>query len=636
MKIVYRHIINFFEENPPIEEVSKNLYQLGHENEIINNYIDIEFTPNRGDCLSAYGIARDLGVFYTFKNNFEIYDECIETLSLNFQNNSVEDCPSISFLNIEIDQPPKEYKQYLNSYFEELNIKKNNFFTDISNYLAYEIGQPTHCYDYDVVGNSIEFINTDKEYEFETLLGKKIKLSNNNCIFIANNKPINLAGIMGGKETSCSSSTKNVLIECAYFKPESIISKSVKYDIHSDASYKFERGVDQNIQERLLRRFIKIVQDHCSILKLEIYKKEFKSHQFTQLDLNVENINKILGISITEEMYINYLERLGFIIQNDKVIVPSFRHDISHENDLAEEVARVIGFDNIDTKEFQTSKKTFTKPLSKDHLLKNFLIKHGFSEVINMPFCNEENEHSIKVDNPLDKNKIYLRTNLRQSLISNLLFNENRQKDSIKLFEISDVYLLDPEISYKKILSIIISGRVGENYRDFSKKLDIKYLKEAFKKISIHLKDEDFIQISRNNIKSKQSSKIYIVEIEIDKVSEDVLENSNFAEIRKPNFNNYKKISDLPSSIRDVSFLLNQKKLIETLDNKLISYRSDNLKKMFIFDFYEKDSQNIKIGYRFIFQSDKYTLTVDQVDNEINKILSIATKIDGINVPGLN
>ena len=159
MKIAYSHIIEFLEENPSIEDVSKNLFQLGHENEIIDNYLDIEFTPNRGDCLSAYGAARDLGVFYSFKKDFEIYDDCIDNLSLNFQNNSVEDCPSISFLNIEIDQPPKEYKQYLNSYFKELSIKKNNFFTDISNYVAYEIGQPTHCYDYPKVGDSIEFIN---------------------------------------------------------------------------------------------------------------------------------------------------------------------------------------------------------------------------------------------------------------------------------------------------------------------------------------------------------------------------------------------------------------------------------------------------------------------------------------------
>jgi len=636
MKIVYNHIIKFLEENPSIQEVSENLFQLGHENEIIGNYLDIEFTPNRGDCLSAYGIARDLGVFYTFKKDFAVNNDPINSLSLNFQNNSIEDCPSISFLNIEIDKPPKDYKHYLNSYFEELNIKKNNFFTDISNYLGYEIGQPTHCYDYHEVGDSIEFINTDKEYEFETLIGKKIKLQNNNCIFIAHNKLINLAGIMGGKQTACTANTKNVLIECAYFNPESIISKSVKYDIHSDASYKFERGVDQNIQERALRRFIKIVEDHCNILKIEIYRKEFKPYKYTYIDLDVKNINRILGTNISKDMCINYLERLGFGVENDKAIVPSYRHDISHENDLAEEVARVIGFDNIEFKEFPTPNQIIKQPITKDYLLKNFLIKHGFNEVINMPFCRKQTEYSIKVDNPLDKNKVYLRTNLRRSLIENLLFNENRQKDSIKLFEISDVYKLDSEISYKKILSIIVSGRVAENYRDFSKKLDIKYLQGVFKKINIHLKYEDFEQISRNNIKSKQNSKIYFVEIEIDEISEDIFEHSHLVKEREPTFNKYKEISDLPSSIRDISFLLNQKELIKTLESMLISYKSENLKKMFIFDFYEKDSQHIKIGYRFIFQSDEYTLTVEQVDNEINKILSIVKKIDGLTVPGLN
>ena len=636
MKIIHSDIIKFLEENPSIEETSENLFQLGHENEIIDNCLDIEFTPNRGDCLSAYGVARDLGVFYNFKKDIEKYDNSIETLSLNFKNNSIDDCPSISFLNIEIDEPPREYKHYLNSYFKEFDINKNNFFTDISNYLGYEIGQPTHCYDYDKVGNSIEFINTDKKYEFETLIGKKIKLSNNNCIFTANNKPINLAGIMGGSETSCCTETKNVLIECAYFKPESIISKSVKYDIHSDASYKFERGVDQNFQEKTLRRFIKIVEDHCNILKIEIYRKEFKPYKSRKISLDANKINNILGTNISGEMCVDYLERLGFIIENNQAIVPSYRHDISHENDLAEEVARVIGFDNIEAKDFITSKKTNQEYISKEYLLKDYLIKHGFNEVINAPFCNKKSEFSIKVDNPLDKNKTYLRTSLRQSLIENLLFNENRQKDSIKLFEISNIYKVDSEISYKTVLSIIISGRVGENYHDFSRKLDIKYLSEVLNKIDVHPKEDDFELVNRDKLKSKQNSKIFFVEIDIDQIPEAKLVDYHTGEIREPSFNKYKKISDFPSSVRDISFLVNNQKLIKTLENKIFSYKSDNLKKMFIFDYYKKNTEFIKIGYRFIFQSHKTTLTVDQVDNEIDKILSIVSKIEGISVPGLN
>ena len=634
MKILLSHIVSFFDENPSIDEVSKKLFQLGHENEIVGNILDIEFTPNRGDCLSVYGIARDLGVFYTFKENIEISDQSLKPLVLNFKNKSINDCPSISFLNIEIDELPNQYQSYLNAYFEEFAINKNNFFTDISNYLAYEIGQPTHCYDYNEIGDSIEFINSDNEIEFETLLGKKISLSNENCLFFSKNKPINLAGIMGGAQTSCSKTTKNVLIECAYFNPESIISKSVKYDIQSDASYKFERGVDPNNQEKSIRRFIKIVEDHCKINKIELYQKEFKPHTYKRIKFNVSNINKILGTDISENICISHLQRLGFSQDNNEVIVPSYRHDILNENDLAEEIARVIGFDNIDTMEFKVPKK-IPANITKDYSIKNFLIKNGFNEVINMPFCRHEMDGSIRIDNPLDKNKTFLRTNLKQSLIDNLIFNENRQKDSIKLFEISDIYQKESEIQHKKILTIIISGRAGENHIQFSEVLDIKYLKNVFKEISFELKDEMFEEVKRSDLKSKHKNKIYLLNIEIDQISDNILQHININEQREHIFNKYKKISEFPSSVRDISFLLNDSKLIKILEDELLTYKSINLKKVFIFDFYKKNHTNIKIGFRFIFQSDDHTLTINQVDDEINQILSIAQTIDGVNVPGL-
>ena len=147
MKVSYPHLVNFFKEKPSIEDVSEKLFQLGHENEIIDNILDIEFTPNRGDCLSLLGLARDLSVFFALDTLPAFYSENFEALDLNFQNHSPEDCPAISFLSINVDEIPSKYEDYLESYFTTFQINKNNFFTDISNYLAYEMGQPTHCYD---------------------------------------------------------------------------------------------------------------------------------------------------------------------------------------------------------------------------------------------------------------------------------------------------------------------------------------------------------------------------------------------------------------------------------------------------------------------------------------------------------
>ena len=261
MKIAYSHLVSFFEEEPSIEEVSNYLFQLGHENEINNDILDIEFTPNRGDCLSLLGLARDLGTFYTISEPLIYYDDNLDPLEIDFTNHSVNDCPNISFLTIEIDEVPNVYKDYLESYFSIFKINKNNFFTDISNYIAYEMGQPTHCYDNSLISGGIEFTSDIINEDFETLLDKTITLEGKNCFFRSNNEVINLAGVMGGKSTACNKDTKSVLIECAYFKPESIIGIAQKYNLHSDASYKFERGVNPDIQEKTLRRFINIVSE---------------------------------------------------------------------------------------------------------------------------------------------------------------------------------------------------------------------------------------------------------------------------------------------------------------------------------------------------------------------------------------
>jgi phenylalanyl-tRNA synthetase beta chain len=183
MKIAYRHLVQHIKESPSIEEISESLFQLGHEHEIEGTLFDIEFTPNRGDCLSVNGLLRDLSVFYTVETNQEIYSSEIEELQLDFENLLPDVCPRITFLKLEIDKNPNLYKEYLDNYFKDLNLNKNNFFTDISNYLSYETGQPTHCYDSTKINGKIVFSELDTNEEFVTLLDKKINLTEKNSVF---------------------------------------------------------------------------------------------------------------------------------------------------------------------------------------------------------------------------------------------------------------------------------------------------------------------------------------------------------------------------------------------------------------------------------------------------------------------
>ena len=641
MKIAYEHLIKFIPSRPSIENISEKFFQLGHEHEIQNNIFDMELTPNRGDCLSINGLLRDLSVFYEVTPNNEIYTDDIKSLDIDFVNNSPEACPSISFLKINIQGEISAYKGIFQDYFDDLDVNKNNFFTDISNYISYETGQPTHCYDAEKVTSLISLETSIEEYEFKTLLDKTIKLEDENLVFVQNDEVINLAGVMGGSNTACSKDTKSVIVECAYFNPENVIGQSIKYDIKSDAAHKFERGVDPLCHEKVLRRFLKIVDEHATIKNVEIFKRDYISHNSTEIPFSIERINNILGLSCNSEELQDYLTKLGFNIDKNKIIAPSYRSDIKTENDIAEEVARVIGYNNIPTQPIKIPKLSNTSAKNLELLennIKTLLISEGFFEVINDPFVNHETNNSIKLDNPLDSGRKNLRINLEKSLIDNLLYNERRQQDSIKLFEITDVYYIDKkELKSKRKLGIICSGRVGKNYQDFSRKIDNKYLTNILEKFNKKISFNPHL-INRDELETKLNDKIIYLEIdlyELENYDFDILDKEKFI-LNKNNFKKYIPISSFPSSVRDLSFAVADKEKYHDLQNLLLDYKDILIKEIFVFDFYHNENKDeIKIGFRFVFQSNSSTITEGEVNNIMNEIIEKALSIPSVEIPGL-
>ena len=635
MKISFDHILKFLDVSPKIEEISEKLFQLGHEHSIEKNIFDFEFTPNRGDCLSLNGLARELGVFYSLRNDLKIYESDIPKLDLDFQNYSKSNCPRISFLKIKIDKRKKVYEDYLESYFTDLNINKNNFFTDISNYLAYELGQPTHCYDYSKLGKKIILKSSTSCKEFKTLLGNKITLEGKNTLFFSDNLPINLAGIVGGKSTACSADTDEVLVECAYFKPDFLMGKSVAYNVVSDAAYKFERNVDQASHEKVLRRFINIVADHAEIVDIGLYVDNNSEIKNKEISFDASKINKIIGINLSDNHIKNIFYELGFKFQNNKIVIPSHRNDIEHINDLAEEIARVFGYDNVPIKEIKIPNLNKGED-KKNELIKSFMIDNGFYETINNPFLDISNKNSIKVDNPLDSSRKYLRNSLKESLIKNLIFNSKRQQDSIKFFEISDLYYIENnKINVMNKIGIIASGRVAKNYKDFSKKIDKNYLESIF--IDLFNVDENkFLEISSQELGLKTKYPIFFIEIESDNVKDTIIEYLPIS--KKPSkIRKFDGISEFPSTSRDLSFLVKDIQTIKKIEEVVYNIKLSNLKEVYAFDFFENHDKNqIKIGFRFIFQSRSNTLSDEQVDKIFRKVISKTLEIDGLSIPGIN
>ena len=633
MKFLYKDLLNFLSEKPSKELLSEKLFQLGHEHEIAGDIFDMELTPNRGDCLSLNGLARDLNIFFGKVQPYKIFEGDILPLDFNFKNLSTDACPKISFLEIEIEGTIAAYKPYLENYFSLLGNNKVNFFTDVSNYISYELGQPTHCFDANTINNQLTFENKICKESFMTLLDSDINLEGKNCIFTIDNKIISLAGVMGGKSTACSSQTRKALIECAYFKPEEIIGKSIKYNLVSDAAHKFERGVDIQAQEKVLRRFIAIVQDHVAIKNFKIQTFDDTAIEQSRIPIDLERVNTILGIDIEKEQYLMILNKLGFEINNNELNTPSYRHDISSQNDLAEEIARVLGYDSIKSKPLEI-KNNLNENINHIYKVKNFLVQNGFSEVINFPFTSIKDKKSITIDNPLDSNKSQLRTSLKSSLLENLQYNERRQNDSIKLFEISDLYSKADQINQERKLGLIISGRRGHNYSDFSKKLDFNYLNQILNK-GANKNIFTIEEISRADLKTKKKDKIFYTEVLIENIPADIYKDYKLNE-EQINFIKYQPVSEFPSSVRDFSFSIVDSKKYNMLISLISNLDDDILKHAYVFDFYEnKKIKEIKVGVRFIFQSVLCTLSEEEIQKTIQRLLKPILDLEGISIPGL-
>ena len=633
MKISYKHLSRYLINEVSIETISDMLFQLGHENEVQGNILDIEFTPNRGDCLSVLGLARDLNALTPSHQELEIFNGELNPLKLGFTNIATNACNKISFLYLEVDQINNNYEDYLENYFSDLNINKNNLFTDVSNYVSYELGQPSHAYDFEKIDGEIKLKFLEDNIEFQTLLGKKINLQKGDLVFADDNELINLAGLMGSQGTSCSQETKKVLIEFAFFQPDSLMGKSVKYDLNSEAAYKFERYVDPNLQEKSMRRFIQIISNHADISEMKMFSETFLDSPQRVIKLDVGKINQILGTNISDQEIKEYLEKLSLEIADESIEIPSFRNDLETENDIAEEIARVVGYDNIIPSKLKIN-ENFIGSYNLEKCVSDFLRKKGLNEVINSQFSGINQKNCIVVDNPLDSNRRYVRTNLKDSLLENLTFNEKRQKDSIKLFEISDIYLLDgsDQIEKKKMLGIIASGRIGYNRRDFSKKINKNFIQNIFCDFDEKLVDE-ILKIARHNVDSKSKDEIFYLEIELSRLAPYFKDYELSNETNK--FVKYSDISEFPSSTRDLSVLVGRIEDIEKVSKIIDDHNASILVDRFLFDFYEnKEKNQIKVAYRLIFQSKENTLSDKDVDKEMNKMVFKIIEIKNASVPG--
>ena len=614
---------------------------------------EIGVTPNRGDCMSHLGIARELSNYFNKpleQNDIKLKPNIESIIKVNSgKTNACNAYLSVEIENFDISDSDIKIRYRLSS----VGVRVINNVVDYTNYVLHDIGQPLHAFDRDKLFGTISVRKAEDNEILKTLDEQERKLSNEDLIITDNDSPIALAGVMGGYETEVTDATKNLLIESAYFDKVSIMKTSRKLNLISDASIRFERGIDYELQQKGLMRFITIFNNDQEINYSEILSSTKNSISHDVVSFNKNDITNILGAELSDEFVKQTLDKLQIEsdISNDEISFrsPSWRYDLERPIDLIEELAKHYGFNNFDsTLPIGNNLHKKGEYWNKRSYISNLLSNNNFYEVQTLSFAdNESNEiftpekKPVTVINPIDQTKNHLRTNLLSSLISTYKYNYENNSQSLKYYEINNVYDDGKHHLYKSIpnqeytLGLLIPE--NENNPDSRGMLlqnDIHTLTnivnylfpsvqfEHLLRPGFHKNYSYVIKVNEKIIgyMGKLSYKLqsslnletslYIMQINTEKVL--------LSEIQK---NSYKPLSSYPFIKFDLSFAVKDDFIASTLISFIENLLPDNENNISIFDdFTNEKSRNL--GIRIITRNYNKTYT----DEENGEILDMIVK----------
>ena len=457
---------------------------------------EIGITPNRGDCMSHLGVARELSNYFDIKiseNDFKLKSKIENVLKTN--SGKISECNS--YVSIEIENfNITDSPFYIRYRLSQVGTRVINNVVDLTNYVLYDIGQPLHAFDRDKIFGTVSVRKAKDNEKILTLDNQKRSLNKNDLVITDNDNPIALAGVMGGLETEVTENTKNLLIESAYFDKVSIMNTSRKLNLISDASIRFERGIDFNLQLKAINRFINIFSTNQDINYSSPLVDDKKNIKNKSVSFSSNDIYKILGTKIDNKFITKTLNNLDIdhTIKNEdiKFVSPSWRYDLERPIDIIEEIAKHYGFNNFDSTlpignnrnnlgDYWNSKSFFSQQLrGKDYQEIQSL---SFVDEISNQRFNPEKKY-VEVYNPIDSTNMYLRSNLFTSLLS--IYQSNLEKNSIstKYFEINTVFDKGKHEKYENIpnqlytLGVLTPSRVTNvDLRGEDKTFDIYYVK---------------------------------------------------------------------------------------------------------------------------------------------------------------
>lgn len=630
-----------------------------------NDYIfEIGVTPNRGDLFSHIGIAREIAAIYGKKLKLpeitlrESNEKSSDYIKINIESEYCKRFTGRVIRNVKISESPEWLKKALIS----VGLRPRNNVVDITNYVMYEVGQPLHAFDYDNIRGKQIIVKVANSGDKFTTLDSKERILNEYSLMVCDAEGYSaIAGIMGGEFSEITEKTQNVLLESAYFDPVCIRRNSKKLGLQTDASQRFERGVDISKIVYASNRAAQLIQEIAGgeVLKgiVDVYPEKFSE---IVVGLRLDQVERIIGQCFTEKEVIDLLERIEieFVEKSDgklKFRIPEHRRgDIYREIDLIEEIVRIYGYDKIENLssiklrldlQYEFNNKFF-ELLDKT---RNHFIGRGFNEVITYSQQDEKliekfTSNYVKIKNPNSVEMNVMRINLLFGMLATIRNNLNFSgKDiSLKLFETGRVFKRENNnFKEQTLLCVALAGKY--DYRSFNTKernfdyFDLKGEVETYLE-KLHINDYSFVSINNEKelasagiyINNKESGTFYIVGPELLKLFDiDIpvfVAELNVDDILRaiPARVRYSEIPRFPSVKRDLAFVVDNKINYKDIITLIKKIAGDNLKTLELFDVYE----DIKLGvgkksmaFKMEFNSKDKTLTDDEVTELVSKII---------------
>ena len=630
---------------------------------------EIGLTPNRCDAMSHLGVARDINAYLNFqsaKSNQLLKDynqisgiEFKDKLDLNvsIQNDNCLRYSGLIIKDLKIKESPDWLKKRLTS----IGVKSINNVVDITNYVLHDIGQPLHAFDYNKInGKEIIVRNARSGEKIVTLDEINRDLNNEDLLICDDKNPMCIAGVMGGIESSVNSGTKSIFLESALFDQISVRKSAKNHSISSDASFRFERGVDPSITIKSLKYAASLISNICETKEIseiiDIYPKELIDKE---INFSIDNLSKICGFKANKSDVLNIfssldIEILEEINNNLKVSIPAYRYDVNREIDLVEEFLRIFGYNSYNSETVNISynfkeslQQNFDSKLTKN--INHFFVSNGFSEAMSNSLVNKElnmmfsdKSKIVNIINPKSKELNSMRSNMHMSALSNISYNFKRNNKDIRLFEFGKTYLKEDD-SYNEEENLIISlSNVKEkiNWNKENKLYDFYDLKEYIDKL--------LQSLSIDNLKLINNKKDYfeyglsyfkgdLFILDIGKISAETNKNfdikndvfcsninlENLSKIVSGNNISFSPFSKFPSVRRDLSFYVQNDINYDKIEKSIKELNIELITSVSLFDVYSNKKDDKKSYSIYItFQHLEKTLTDFQIDKCIERILT--------------